>query len=73
LNLDLLGYVATFLSILGNLLIVYKKRIGFSIWLLSNVVWIYVDIGIGLYSQIIMMVLYAILNIVGWYKWREDD
>lgn len=68
----MIGYIATFLSILGNILVVYKKKIGFLIWLASNFVWIYVDIGIGLYSQIVMMVLYAILNVLGWYEWSKN-
>jgi nicotinamide riboside transporter PnuC len=69
---EILGCIATFLSCLGNIFIIYKKKFGFIVWTLGNVVWIFVDVKIGLYSQIIMMVFYAILNIWGYIEWNKN-
>jgi nicotinamide riboside transporter PnuC len=70
--IELFGYMATFLSCLGNVFIIYKKKIGFVIWTFGNITWIFVDYKIGLYSQIIMMVFYAILNVWGWVEWNKS-
>jgi nicotinamide riboside transporter PnuC len=68
---DVLGYIATILSLLGNVFIVRKSKWGFIVWTAGNLVWIYVDISIGLYSQIVMMATYSALNIWGLIEWRE--
>ena len=70
---DLIGWLATTLSCLGNVFVVLEKRVGFIIWLISNFFWIYVDIEKAIYSQIIMMVVYASLNVWGYIFWRESE
>jgi hypothetical protein len=64
-----MSYIATFLSLLGNVFIVRKSKWGFVIWTAGNAVWIWVDIHIGLHSQIIMMAVYSALNIWGLVEW----
>ncbi|MDD4237841.1 MAG: nicotinamide mononucleotide transporter [Desulfotomaculaceae bacterium] len=67
-----LVYLATFLSCLGNVFIIRQNSLGFIIWILGNVVWIYVDLKTpGMAPQIIMMVVYAALNIWGLIEWRK--
>jgi len=74
---SLLGPVALILSIVGAILNARKKIIGFYIWTLSNVFWI--SLNVHLYfqgnseviSQIIMFVIYTILNFYGIYKWKK--
>jgi len=58
---------------LGNLLIIKKWKSGFIAWLIGNVIWVYYDWKISLYSQIIMMVVYAIFNIWGWIEWNMKE
>jgi len=40
LQVEIIGYIATILSLLGNALIVLKKRSGFVVWTVANVIWI---------------------------------
>jgi len=68
-----LGYLATFLSLLGNLFVVYKKRYGFVLWNVSNIIWIGLAIESKVHSQIIMFGVYSIINIIAFIKWRKDD
>lgn len=73
-DLIYITYLATFLSILGNIFIVKKSRIGYWIWIASNIFWIYVDYKIPeMSAQIIMMVFYIILNVWGLYEWRGKE
>lgn len=71
LDITIVGYIATFLSLLGNVFIVRKSKWGFVIWTAGNIVWIWVDIHIGLHSQIVMMAVYSALNIWGLIEWGK--
>lgn len=70
--IDAFSVTALILSLAGNLLINYKKRIGFIVWLLSNILWIAVNLlGKPNVSQIIMFVVYIGFNVHGFLNWRK--
>lgn len=67
--LSIFGLIST---ISGNLLINYRRRIGFLIWIVGNILWILVNVfGTFNLYMVIMYVLYAILNVDGWIKWSK--
>lgn len=69
----ILSSIATILSLLGNFLIIKKKRIGFISWIISNVLWVIVNlISIPNIPQIIMFLVYTGISIYGWIKWKQD-
>jgi nicotinamide riboside transporter PnuC len=66
--------VATLLSMIGQFGVTYQKTWGLVIWILSNVVWIYVDIVIHPdLAQLSMYVFYAIMNTYSIIIWRRND
>ena len=70
----MLSIVALVFSIIGNLLVNYKKKIGFIIWIISNVFWVAINIlGTPNYPQIIMYLIYVGLNIQGYVNWSKRD
>jgi hypothetical protein len=70
--MEYLIYFATILSCLGNVFIILRNKIGFWIWILGNIVWIYVDwYTPNMKPQIIMMVVYFILNVWGLIEWNK--
>lgn len=71
---DVLSVIALVLSLTGNILINYKKRIGYIVWILSNVAWIAVNVtGQFNVPMVIMYVVYMILNIQGFLLWSKDN
>lgn len=65
---------ALVLSLGGNVLINSKKRIGFSVWVVSNLCWIVVNI-IAVQTnwfQIFMFAVYIGLNIQGFISWKKN-
>ena len=69
-----LSIIALILSLVGNILVNYKKKLGFIIWISSNVFWIIVNfLGDVNYPQVIMYIVYAILNIQGYINWRKGE
>lgn len=68
----ILSLIATAGSITGNVFINHKRRVGFIIWSIANVLWILVNcIGVINYPQICMFGVYSLLNIQGYKKWNK--
>ena len=71
-SIDVMSFVALVLSLAGNALINFSKRIGFFVWILSNVAWIAVNmLGTPNWSQIAMFVVYVVFNVHGWVSWGK--
>ena len=73
-SIGIISFVALVLSLAGNALINFRKRIGFFVWIASNVAWIAVNMmGTPNWSQIVMFVVYVALNVHGWFKWGKIE
>ncbi len=71
---NIFSVVSLILSLVGNILINRKMKLGFYIWILSNISWIVVNfLSIPNYPQIIMYICYAFINIEGVIKWSKDE
>lgn len=72
--IDTISAIATICSLYGNYLVIKKNKFGFVIWLISNILWVLINfIGVLNISQVIMFVIYGILNVYGWIKWNGKD
>ena len=70
--MDALSFMALVCSLGGNLLVNYKKRIGFVIWIISNILWIGVNLRDDTnWCQIVMFLVYMCLNIQGFIQWGK--
>ena len=70
---EILSPIALALSLYGNLLINSKKRIGFAVWGISNILWIAVNLlGTPNWSQIAMFMVYMGFNIHGFVNWGKQ-
>ena len=71
--LQVFSVISLMLSLSGNLLINYKKKIGFWIWIASDISWIIVNfLGKPNYPQILMYIIYIIINIDGIIRWSKN-
>lgn len=71
--LHVLSTLALIVSLMGNIMINYKKRNGFIVWIISNILWIAVNFcQTPNYQQVIMYVVYAIINIDGYIRWKKE-
>lgn len=71
----LLSVAALIASLSGNLLINYKKVVGFYVWILSDFLWISVilmNVDVN-FPQIGMYIAYVLINIEGIVKWKKGD
>lgn len=50
----------------------YQKTWGLVVWVLSNFVWIYVDLYVHVdYAQLTMYVFYMVMNTWAIFLWRK--
>ena len=51
-----------------------KKRMGWLMWILGNIAWIAVNI-IGTFNlpMVIMYIVYFIINVAGFIKWKDKS
>ena len=71
--LQIFSIISLILSLSGNLLINHKRKIGFYIWIASDITWIIVNfLGKPNYPQILMYIVYMIINIEGIIRWSKN-
>ena len=68
----LLSALGAFFSLLGNILIIMKKRIGWLAWIIGNILWILFNVfGDFNLPMVIMYAVYFIINLIGFIQWRK--
>lgn len=72
--IDLVSAIALILALSGNILINFKKKIGYIIWIASNIAWIVVNV-IGYFntSMVLMYMAYVVLNAMGFVQWSKKE
>ena len=71
--MEILGWIATSLSIIGILLNAKKNILCWPIWIVSNVAWITYFTAINFDApSVAMWGVFFFTNIYGWVQWRKD-
>uniref|UniRef100_A0A6M3J5P4 Putative nicotinamide mononucleotide transporter n=1 Tax=viral metagenome TaxID=1070528 RepID=A0A6M3J5P4_9ZZZZ len=58
------------LALIGVVLNIYKKRLCFFIWAITNAGWTIIDFQKEIYAQSALFFVYFLLALWGIYKWR---
>lgn len=61
----------TALSLWGNVLNIKKKRSGFVVWVIANVLWLTYDVITGLYSRAALDIVQTAFCIWGIIEWKK--
>lgn len=67
----ILTWIVTFVSIIGTIFNSFQKRVGFWLWLIANLFWVFYNIKEGIYAQAALFGFNSIMCIVGLIKWKE--
>lgn len=70
--MDIMWFV-TALSLSGNVLNIKKKRSGFVIWVIANILWLIHDIYTGLYSRAMLDIVQTGFCIWGIIEWNNEE
>lgn len=68
-----LMWLVTILSLYGNVLNVKKKRSGFVVWVIANVLWLIYDIWTGLYSRAALDTVQTAFCVWGIIEWKDKE
>ncbi len=60
-------------SLIGVWLNIEKNKIGFLIWIGTNIAWAVIDFSVGLTAQGVLFVVYAGLAVRGYVVWRKGE
>ena len=71
--LEVFGWVATGLNVWGNLSLTNKNASGWVIRLIANAAWIIYSIAIGGWALLANHIIFAVINIFGYYKWTKEN
>lgn len=71
--MEILTYIALALSVIGNILVNNQKKSGYVAWIISNLLWIIFAIYSNIPAQLIMFIIYTILSIHGFSKWKAIE
>lgn len=64
-------WIITFLSLIGVILNIKKKKICFLIWMVTNASWCIYDFSIEAHAQSFLFLIYTALAIWGFIAWRK--
>jgi len=71
-TVNVLSFVGFTLGIIGLFFTGAKKKEGWLIWLVGNCFWLIVYFMSHLWFAIVMTVVYQVLNVLTYFRWRED-
>ena len=66
-------WLALILTLIGLYFNIYKSKISFIVWTLSNIFWVYIGYKTRVYPQCIAFIILSLSNIIGYIKWRNDE
>jgi len=70
--MEILGWIATIISIIGIILNAKKIIYCWPVWLLSNILWITYFSVLKNGPSIVLWIVFSIFNIYGWIKWKQN-
>jgi len=70
----ILSWLATVLSLGGQVLINKKKKAAFPVWIASNLTWILVNFLTTFnLANVVMYAVYSLMNIHGLIEWTKKE
>lgn len=71
--MEILTYIALGFSLIGNILVNNQKKSGYVFWIIANLMWIIFAIYSNIPAQLIMFIVYTVLSIHGFSKWKAIE
>lgn len=72
MNINLIEYIATILSIIGSIYVARINIKGYYIWIIANIIWIVFGIINRLYGVITTFIFFQITSIYGLIIWKNN-
>lgn len=71
--IQFMGWTCVVLALIGTVLNIQKKKMGFGFWMISNFYWFFHNIRINEYAQSILYAVFFSLAVYGYLQWEEED
>ena len=70
--MEILGWIATIISIIGILLNSKKNILCWPVWLVSSLMFVIYFIVLQDNPSILLWVVFSGFNLYGWIQWKKD-
>lgn len=67
----MIAWIATIIAIIGSILNSNKREEGFYLWIISNSLYVYINIKAGIIAQAVLFVFNIIVCLWGLYQWKK--
>lgn len=71
MSIEIIGTLALILGVLGAVLNNRKLRVCFIVWVVANILSACVHIGVGVWSLLLRDIVFFVLAIEGFVRWRK--
>ena len=73
MNFELVTWIVSALALTGTVLNANRNKYGFILWFFTNLFWVIVDFGAGLYAQSALFFAYTLLAVKGMITWTKKE
>ncbi|MBI5346469.1 MAG: nicotinamide mononucleotide transporter [Chlamydiae bacterium] len=70
-KLEIFIWLNTLISIIGTFLNAKKFRIGFLLWIATDIIFVFYNIYLKSYPQSALFLVYLSIAIYGWFHWGK--
>lgn len=67
----IIEWIGTILGLLGGIFIIRKNRMGFMLWVISDVFMIVLSVMLCRWGILIQFIAFTILSTIGWLNWGK--
>lgn len=71
--INIISTIAVTFSITGNILVNNRYKYGFIAWIISNIVWLGIELASATQNKprLCQLIIYTVLAIHGYFKWAK--
>jgi hypothetical protein len=73
LLVEILGWIAIVLNLLGNEMLAKRRTAGWPVRLAANAGWMVYSVGVFAWPLFVNHIVFTVSNARGWWKWRVQD
>ena len=75
MEIQIASWIATIISLSGNILVNKQNKLGFIVWIVSNILWITIgalsaEVN---YGQLTLFAVYTVLAVQGYKNWTKAE
>lgn len=68
----MIEWTATILTLIGGIFVVQKSRWGYIMWIVANMLWIWLQASKGIWGMVVCMLFNTGISVWGFIEWSKN-